>query len=121
MHCESYVNMLYDVCMTTNDEIIGRNVHMARTNLRKMSLLRLSLRCFDQGLNLSQRDLLKVEAGTLPLDLESLTPMARALMVSVDYLTTDRPAEWANARERMLATPRSVPDAAERAIDGLDY
>lgn len=94
--------------VTPKDKVIGRNIYMARTNLRKMTLLRLAIRCEGLGMKLRQRDILKIERGEHTLTEEEVYRLSQALMVSVNYLITDRPAEWARAREHTNATKTSV-------------
>lgn len=94
--------------VTPKDKVIGRNMYMARTNLKNMSLLRLSIRCQSRGIKIGQRELLKIEAGERHVSEWEVYMFAEALMVSVAYLITDRPAEWARAREHTNAPQTSV-------------
>lgn len=66
------------------------------------------MRCKGFDLDLRQRQILQVERGELELTEEQVYQLSQALMVSVDYLITDRPAEWARAHEHTNVPQTSV-------------
>ena len=86
-------NISFLLTVMNSNNTLGKNIRAARRRVGKgLSRKDLAVRLKAAGLDFSDRDVARIEAGTLTLNYYQVTVMASELETTVHSLHTDLPA-----------------------------